>query len=54
VPFPGGRAPGAIKNERNIATSPFGSDKADARIYGSSRFNGSFPGVIGGRSEENH
>jgi len=46
--------PDTWRQHRAIATSPFGSDMADARIYGSARYNGSYPGVIGARSEDLH
>ena len=39
---------------RMLSTSPFGADKADTRYYGSSRYNGSYPGVIGARNEDLH
>ena len=42
------------KDLRTPSYSPFGADKADERIYGSSRYNGSYPGVIGARNEDLH
>merc|ERR1711918_183058 len=41
---------GTWRNERKISTSPFGGDKADARIYGDT----AFAHVIGRRSEDLH
>lgn len=46
--------PPTWRQHRQVAQSPFGSDMADARIYGSARYNGSFPGVIGSRSQDLH
>merc|ERR1711998_271160 len=42
------------RNLRTISTSPFGANKADDRYYGNSRYNGSYPGVIGARCEDLH
>jgi len=44
----------APRDLRTPSFSPFGADKADERIYGSSRYNGSYPGVIGARNEDLH
>ena len=39
---------------RTPSVSSIGADQADVRYYGTSPYNGSFPGVIGARTTSYH